>query len=228
MEIQYHDFKKVGEAAVERLRKMFPAGTRLRCQRMDEPFPGHRVPNGTEGTVTFVDDEGKIHMRWDNGMTLPLLPDEDDFEVVIREDKLREAMLAAGYALNTLESTDDNLRFHGPYGSLMTMSSWDECEEWLNGVVFDDPEQSDRVERILHPERFCESAEPVERSLDLQLRFDPQANTVEVSILDDRSGFSKTIEKPYSPDDHSEFDAEIGAELYEWFALMKGESDNDG
>ena len=162
-------------------------------------------------------------MRWDNGMMLPLVPDEDDFEVVIREDTLKEAMLAAGYALDAVESTDDNLRFHGPFGLLMTMSSWDECEEWLNDVDFEDPERSDRVERILHPERFCESVEPVERSLDLRLRFDPQANTVEVSIFDNRSGFSKTIEKPFSPDDHSEFDAEIGAELYEWFSLMEKE-----
>ena len=38
----------------------------------------------------------------------------------------------------------------------MTMGGWHECEEWLNGVVFDDPQVSDRVEIILHPERFPE------------------------------------------------------------------------
>ena len=31
-----------------------------------------------------------------------------------------------------------------------------ECEEWLNGVVFDDPQVMNRVEIILHPERFPE------------------------------------------------------------------------
>ena len=36
------------------------------------------------------------------------------------------------------------------------MGGWHECEEWLNGVVFDDPQVSDRVEIILHPERFPE------------------------------------------------------------------------
>ena len=38
----------------------------------------------------------------------------------------------------------------------MTIGGWHECEEWLNGVVFDDPQVSDRVEIILHPERFPE------------------------------------------------------------------------
>ena len=36
------------------------------------------------------------------------------------------------------------------------MGGWHECEEWLNGVVFDDPQVMDRVEIILHPERFPE------------------------------------------------------------------------
>ena len=56
-----------------------------------------------------------------------------------------------------LESTEDNLRFYGAYGNLLTMEGWHECEEWLNGVVFDDPQVSDRVEIILHPERFPEA-----------------------------------------------------------------------
>ena len=36
----------------------------------------------------------------------------------------------------------------------MQMGGWDEAKEWLEGVVFDDPAVSDRVEKILHPERF--------------------------------------------------------------------------
>ena len=38
----------------------------------------------------------------------------------------------------------------------VSSGGWHECEEWLNGVVFDDPQVSDRVEIILHPERFSE------------------------------------------------------------------------
>ena len=72
------------------------------------------------------------------------------------KDQLVAAMEAAGYVLDTLESTEDNLRFYGAYGNVMTMGGWHECEEWLNGVVFDDPQVSDKVEIILHPERFPE------------------------------------------------------------------------
>lgn len=73
------------------------------------------------------------------------------------KDQLIAAMEAAGYTYDGLESTGDNLRFFGEGGQIMTMGGWHECEEWLNGVVFDDPQVADRVEIILHPERFPEA-----------------------------------------------------------------------
>ena len=88
--------------------------------------------------------------KWDEVHTEPL------HDHPAEKDQLVAAMEAAGYVLDTLESTEDNLRFYGAYGNVMTMGGWHECEEWLNGVVFDDPQVSDRVEIILHPERFDE------------------------------------------------------------------------
>lgn len=72
------------------------------------------------------------------------------------KDPLIAAMEAAGYTYDGLESTNDNLRFFGEGGQVITMGGWYECEEWLNGVVFDDPQVMNRVEIILHPERFPE------------------------------------------------------------------------
>ena len=89
--------------------------------------------------------------KWDEVHTEPL------HDHPAEKDQLVAAMEAAGYILDTLESTEDNLRFFGTYGNLLTMGGWHECEEWLNGVVFDDPQVSDRVEIILHPERFPEA-----------------------------------------------------------------------
>ena len=89
--------------------------------------------------------------KWDEVHTEPL------HDHLAEKDQLVSAMEAAGYVLDTLESTEDNLRFFGAYGNVMTMGGWHECEEWLNGVVFDDPQVSDRVEIILHPERFPEN-----------------------------------------------------------------------
>ena len=88
--------------------------------------------------------------KWDEVHTEPI------HDHPAEKDQLVAAMEAAGYTLDTLESTGDNLRFYGAAGNIMTMGGWHECEEWLNGVVFDDPQVSDRVEIILHPERFPE------------------------------------------------------------------------
>ena len=68
-------------------------------------------------------------------------------------NQIVEAMEAAGYYLDPIESTPDNLRFMHE-GGVMQMESWKAAEDWLNGVVFDDPDVSDQVEKILHPENF--------------------------------------------------------------------------
>ena len=81
------------------------------------------------------------------------------------KSKIIAAMDAAGYYFDELESADDQLRFLGEYGSVMYMDSWKEAKEWLEGVVFDDPAVSDRVEKILHPEHFKEKKPSVLKML---------------------------------------------------------------
>ena len=66
-------------ADVKTLRELYPAGTRIRLLKMDDI---QAPPAGTEGTVTFVDDAGTIHMRWDTGSSLGLISGEDEFEVL--------------------------------------------------------------------------------------------------------------------------------------------------
>lgn len=69
---------------VERLRKKYPEGTIVRLFSMTgEP----QMQEGLIGTVRVVDDIGSIHVHWENGSTLALIPDEDDFEIV-REKQL--------------------------------------------------------------------------------------------------------------------------------------------
>ena len=89
------------------------------------------------------------------------------------KSKIIAAMDAAGYYFDELESSDEQLRFFGDYGTVMNMDSWKEAREWLEGVVFDDPVVSDRVEKILHPEHFKERKPSVlkrleEKKTDLQ------------------------------------------------------------
>lgn len=57
-------------------------GRRVKCIQMDDPYP---VPSGTEGTIEFIDDMGNIHVKWDNGRTLSLVPESDTYEVLDRK-----------------------------------------------------------------------------------------------------------------------------------------------
>lgn len=59
---------------VERLRRQYPAGSRVKLVRMeDEQAP----PIGTCGTVLGVDDLGSIMVSWDNGGSLSVVYGED-------------------------------------------------------------------------------------------------------------------------------------------------------
>ena len=55
---------------VERIRREYPAGTRVELLRMDDL---HAPPIGTLGTVLGVDDTGSLIMCWDNGSGLNVI-----------------------------------------------------------------------------------------------------------------------------------------------------------
>ena len=65
---------------VKFIQEQYPPGTRIRLNSMIDPYSP--VPAGTEGIVDLVDDAGQIHMKWNNGRTLPLIPGEDSFTVL--------------------------------------------------------------------------------------------------------------------------------------------------
>ena len=64
---------------VEKLRKEFPVGCRIVLDEMDDR---QAPPRGTQGTVQFVDDAGTIHVQWDTGSSLGLVPGADEWEVI--------------------------------------------------------------------------------------------------------------------------------------------------
>lgn len=69
---------------VQMYKEIYKKGTRIECIYMDDPY--HPIAPGTKGTVVAVDDMGTIHMKWDNGRTLGLVPGEDQFKI-IKEDE---------------------------------------------------------------------------------------------------------------------------------------------
>ena len=62
------------------IKEQYPPGTRIRLNAMDDPYAP--ILPGTEGEVDFVDDAGQLHMKWDNGRSLALIPGEDSFTVL--------------------------------------------------------------------------------------------------------------------------------------------------
>lgn len=79
------DFIKQDE--VERLRRQYPPGTKIKCIHMNDDC--HPVPDGTLGTVQFVDDVGTIHVGWENGSSLGLVSGEDQFTKVKKREMER-------------------------------------------------------------------------------------------------------------------------------------------
>lgn len=65
----------------EEIEKKFPIGTRIRLLYMYDKLG---VPSGTKGTVDFIDSEGQIHIKWDNGSSLALIYGLDKFEKIKR------------------------------------------------------------------------------------------------------------------------------------------------
>ena len=66
-------------AYVSSMKKIFTPGLRIKLESMRDPYA---VPDGTLGTVDFVDDAGQIHMKWDNGSSLALIYGEDVFQII--------------------------------------------------------------------------------------------------------------------------------------------------
>lgn len=59
---------------------MYPPGTRIRLIFTDDPYT--KLIPGDEGTVTSVDDAGQIHISWDKGSSIAMIPGVDQFEKV--------------------------------------------------------------------------------------------------------------------------------------------------
>ena len=71
------------EKKVEMLRQRYPEGTRICLDSMDnDPRP---IPPGNKGIVQFVDDAGTLHCKFDNGRTLGVIPDVDQFHKIDQE-----------------------------------------------------------------------------------------------------------------------------------------------
>jgi len=64
---------------IKRIKEQYPAGTRVELISMDDM---QAPPPGTKGTVECVDDAGQVHVRWQTGSGLALIPGVDSFKKI--------------------------------------------------------------------------------------------------------------------------------------------------
>ncbi len=79
---------------VAAIKEQYPVGTRICLNSMSDPYAP--IPEGTEGTVTYVDSMGTLGMKWDNGRTLGVVPFEDSFTVLSYPEQTLEPQMQMG------------------------------------------------------------------------------------------------------------------------------------
>ncbi len=83
MNINKNEFPKSffpDQKVVDRIKKKYKEGKRVKLIRMNDPYI--KIPEGTLGTVTGVDDVGTIFVNWDTGHTLGIVYKEDECVLV--------------------------------------------------------------------------------------------------------------------------------------------------
>lgn len=78
-----NEYERLSREA-KRIKEQYPPGTRIELISMEDPFAP--VPPRTRGTVKIVDDIGQLHMSWDNGRSLAVVPGEDSFRKLTPEE----------------------------------------------------------------------------------------------------------------------------------------------
>lgn len=88
---------------VEKLREIYPEGTKIILQEMQGES---QMAKGLNGTVTHVDDAGQIHMRWENGSSLALNVEVDTFKKIEPEEKISVVLVEPGKYPKLVEIED--------------------------------------------------------------------------------------------------------------------------
>lgn len=63
---------------VREIKEKYLPGMKIELIRME----GEDIPRGIVGTVRSVDDIGQIHMVWENGSSLAINTEVDEFKVL--------------------------------------------------------------------------------------------------------------------------------------------------
>lgn len=96
-----NEYERLSRQA-EKYKKQYPPGTRIELIGMEDSFGP--VPSGTRGTVKVVDDIGQLHMHWDNGRSLAVVPGVDSFRKLSPEE-----IEAENQSVSEMEDADHSM-----------------------------------------------------------------------------------------------------------------------
>ena len=82
---------------IARLRKTYPAGTRVELVSMKDPYT--KLMPGEQGTVQFIDDIGTVFVNWDCGSGLGVAYGEDVIRKIQQHIYLLKPALLMGWLL---------------------------------------------------------------------------------------------------------------------------------
>lgn len=155
----------MNEQEIKHINEQFPKGTKIKLNHMFDDV--HPVPDGTKGIVEYVDDAGQIHVKWENGSSLALISNEDEFEKIQEDLKEivndRKVTYYRDFAFDendkTYESSVDDLRkevekiwfYHAQNNADgLDEESYNNFIEWTKMVVeIHDMSEDEFVEKIL-------------------------------------------------------------------------------
>lgn len=75
--------KPLTQEEIKVIKDKYVKGTKIKLLKMYAPFTS--IPSQELGVIDFVDDIGQIHINWNNGSTLALVPNVDEFEILEAE-----------------------------------------------------------------------------------------------------------------------------------------------
>ena len=77
-----------GRKQVKHLRKQYPPGATI---QLTADMQGERFRAGDIGKVTAVDDIGQIHLAWQKGGSLAIIPGVDSFRKIDQEKEKKRS-----------------------------------------------------------------------------------------------------------------------------------------
>ena len=80
-------------------------GMRVRMIHMDDERP---VDEGLEGTIEKIDSLGTLHVRWDDGRLLGVIPNEDNYELLPSNEEQIDFDVFEGSEFKTSAATKNN------------------------------------------------------------------------------------------------------------------------